>query len=66
MALRPLYQAGAGGRAAGEYRAYLSAVWMQTMSREQEDYEKAAEFIALHAFLLGVRTGRGLSDSLRA
>ena len=30
------------------------------------DYEKAAEFIALHAFLLGVRTGRGLSDSLRA
>ncbi|MCI8909657.1 MAG: hypothetical protein HFG09_03165 [Oscillibacter sp.] len=50
----------------GEYRAYLSAVWMQTMSREQEDYEKAAEFIALHAFLLGVRTGRGLSDSLRA
>ena len=24
------------------------------------DYEKAREFTAIHAFLLGLRTGRGL------
>ena len=30
-----------------------------------QSYEKAIEFTAAHAFLLGLRTGKGLSDSLR-
>ena len=32
----------------------------------RESFEKTKEFIALQAFALGLRTGRGLSESFRS
>ena len=50
----------------GEYSEALSLLENEIVPHAKGDYAKAAEFTALHAFLLGLRTGQGLSDSLRA
>ena len=46
------------------YQYWLSALENDLTSRQREDYEKVLEFYAVHAFLLGVETGRGLSEAL--
>ena len=50
----------------GEYAEALSLIENEITSQAKPDYDKAAEFNALHAFLLGLRTGQGLSDSFRS
>ena len=50
----------------GEYSESLSVLENEMTPNTRLDFYKAAEFVALHAFLLGLRTGQGLSDSLRA
>ena len=49
-----------------EYAQALSVVENEISPQAKADYDKAAEFAALHAFLLGLRTGKGLSDSFTA
>lgn len=48
----------------GEYSAALSAVENEIPSHARPDYDKAAEFIAIRAFLLGLTVGRGLAESV--
>ena len=48
----------------GAYQYWLSALENDLAPHQKEDYEKALEFCAVHAFLLGVETGRGLSEAL--
>lgn len=43
-----------------EYEAPLDLVRNVLDPHARECYEKALEFTAIHAFLLGLRTGRGL------
>ncbi len=50
----------------GEYAEALSVVENEIIPHMKADYEKAAEFAALHAFHLGLRTGKGLADSFTA
>ena len=50
----------------GEYSEALSVIENEIVPHTKPDYDKAAEFTAIHAFLLGLRTGQGLSDSLRS
>ena len=49
----------------GEYSEALSLVENEIVPHAKPDFARAAEFTATHAFLLGLRTGQGLSDSLR-
>jgi len=42
------------------YEMPLSLLEGELTSEMAADYEKAREFTAIHAFLLGLRTGRGL------
>lgn len=50
----------------GEYESDFSLLNSSLEGPCRTGYEKAAEFIALHAFQLGVRTGKDLSDSFSA
>lgn len=50
----------------GEYAEALSVVENEISPQAKADYDKAAEFAALHAFQLGLRTGKGLADSFTA
>ena len=43
-----------------EYEMPLSLLDGSMTADMAADYEKAREFTAIHAFLLGLRTGRGL------
>ncbi len=43
-----------------EYEMWLSLLDGNLTSDMRRDYEKCREFTAIHAFLLGLRTGRGL------
>ena len=43
-----------------EYEMPLSLLDGNMTADMAADYEKAREFTAIHAFLLGLRTGRGL------
>lgn len=43
-----------------EYEMWLSLLEGEITSDQRRDYEKCREFTAIHAFLLGLRTGRGL------
>ena len=43
-----------------DYEMPLSLLEGELTSEMAADYEKAREFTAIHAFLLGLRTGRGL------
>lgn len=49
----------------GEYESDLDLLRNSLERPYWQSYEKAVEFTAAHAFLLGLRTGKGLSDSLR-
>lgn len=44
-----------------DYYFWIDLLHNELSSYDHEALEKAAEFTAIHAFLLGVRTGRGLS-----
>ena len=48
----------------GAYQYWISALENGLTSHQKEDYEKTLEFYAVHAFLLGVETGRGLWEAL--
>ena len=48
----------------GGYEMYTSLMENILTWQEREDYAKAVEFWATRAFLLGVRTGTGLSEQL--
>ena len=48
----------------GAYQYWISALENDLTSHQKEDYEKTLEFYAVHAFLLGVETGRGLWEVL--
>lgn len=43
-----------------EYEAPLDLIHNVLDPHARESYEKTLEFTAIHAFLLGLRTGRGL------
>ncbi len=46
-----------------EYEAHLSQLENGLPPYLREDYARVREFTALHAFLLGLRTGQGLPRS---
>lgn len=48
----------------GEYTMYISLAQNQTPPHARQEYEKTAEYIAIRSFLLGFRTGAGLSPFL--
>ncbi len=50
----------------GEYEMAFSLLEGGLEYSYRESMEKAMEFTALHAFALGLRTGRGLSDCFSA
>lgn len=50
----------------GEYESDLDLLRNSLERPCRESHEKAVEFAALQAFRLGVRTGKGLSDSFSA
>lgn len=50
----------------GEYASDLDFLNNSLEEPCRTSCEKAAEFIALQSFVLGVRTGKGLSDSFSA
>lgn len=50
----------------GEYASDLDLLRNSLAHPCRECHEKAVEFAALQAFRLGVRTGKGLSDSFSA
>ncbi len=45
----------------GDYELWLSLMDSELPPDALADYEKCREFTAVHAFLLGLRTGEGLS-----
>ena len=47
-----------------EYTLWFSLLEGELRAEGREDLEKALEFTAVHAFLLGVRTGAGLAPLL--
>lgn len=49
----------------GEYESDLDLLRNGLERPYWQSYEKATEFTAAHAFLLGLRTGKGLSDSFQ-
>ena len=46
-----------------EYDMFLSLLEGNMTAEVASDYEKVREFTAIHAFLLGLRTGRGLPQA---
>ncbi len=50
----------------GEYEQPLSLIENCLDTHDRENYEKALEFASIHAFALGLRTGRGLSECFSA
>ncbi len=50
----------------GEYELAFSLLRDGLEHSCRESMEKAVEFTAIHAFALGLRTGRGLSDCFSA
>lgn len=44
-----------------DYALWLSLMDTGMTADQRKDYEKCREFTAIHAFLLGLRTGAGLS-----
>ena len=49
----------------GEYKSDFYLLEDEIVSAIADSFSKAQEFTATHAFLLGLRTGQGLSDSFR-
>ena len=47
-----------------EYELWFSLLEGELRAEGREDLEKALEFTAIHAFLLGLRTGTGLPPLL--
>lgn len=45
----------------GDYEFWLSLMDNGLDPNRQEEFEKTLEFTAIHAFMLGLRTGAGLS-----
>lgn len=45
-----------------EYEMHLSLMENELGPHAWDSYEKTLEFTAVHAFLLGLRTGQGLSQ----
>ena len=45
---------------AGDYSFHMDMIHNELGYHALEDCERAREFTAIHAFLLGLRTGRGL------
>ena len=45
----------------GDYEFWLSLMDSELDPHYQEEFEKTLEFTAIHAFLLGLRTGEGLA-----
>ena len=45
---------------AGDYNFHMDMIHNELGYHALESYEKSLEFTAIHAFLLGLRTGRGL------
>ena len=60
MAVRPLHPPQLDAAPPDDYEMPLSLLEGELTSEMAADYEKAREFTAIHAFLLGLRTGRGL------
>ena len=60
MAVRPLHPPPAGRRPQEEYEINLSFLDSELPVELAADCERAREFTAIHAFLLGLRTGRSL------
>ena len=48
----------------GEYEMWLSSMDSGLLWELREEFGKTLEFTAIHAFLLGLRTGEGLSASM--
>lgn len=46
----------------GNYDFHLELMRNEMLESSVESFEKSQEFIAIHAFLLGLRTGQGLSQ----
>ena len=44
----------------GDYEVYFYSFFEELSFNGEKHYEKVLEFTAIHAFLLGLRTGRGL------
>ena len=47
-----------------EYDYWISCLENDLCPRQREDYQKTLEFYAVHAFLLGMETGRGLPGGI--
>ncbi|WP_298017189.1 hypothetical protein [uncultured Dysosmobacter sp.] len=47
----------------GDYEIYFDSFFEETTFRGEQYYNKITEFTAIHAFLLGLRTGRGLPQA---
>ena len=60
MALSPLHQALLDTVPADDYNFHMDMIHNELGYHALESYEKNLEFTAIHAFLLGLRTGRGL------
>ena len=44
----------------GDYQIYFEEMFESMNFRCEQLYDKTQEFVVIHAFLLGLRTGRGL------
>lgn len=44
----------------GDYEIYFDSFFDETTFKGEQYYDKIIEFTAIHAFLLGLRTGQGL------
>ena len=60
MAVRPLHPPQLDAAPQEEYEINLSFLTSELPDELPADCERALEFTAIHAFLLGLRTGRGL------
>lgn len=49
-----------------EYEMWFTMMAADLEPRYQEEFEKTLEFTAVHAFLLGLRTGQGLAPHISA
>lgn len=49
----------------GDYKPDFYFLEDEISSATADSFSKAQEFTAVHTFLLGLRTGKGLSDPLR-
>ena len=60
MALSPLHPPLCRGSPREDYELWLSLLEGDLTSEGRGDLDKVLEFTAIHAFLLGLRTGAGL------